>query len=97
MPSGFRGSRSRKSSVYRVDFLSAARKDLRRIKGPIRGRIIEAIDSLCSNPRPPGCRKLERQPFWRIRVQDYRVLYQILDDSLVITVIRVRHRRDVYR
>ena len=83
--------------MYRVEFVPAALRDLRRIKGPVKGRIITTIDSLRTNPRPPGCRKLETQPFWRIRVQDYRIVYQIFDDRLLVTVIRVRHRGDVYR
>ena len=83
--------------MYRVDFVPAARRELKRIKDPLRTRIIATIDALCANPRPPRCRKLEGQPYWRIRVQDYRIIYQILDDRLLVTVIRVRHRRSVYR
>lgn len=83
--------------MYRVDFLPAAQRDLKRIQGPLRARLVATIDSLRADPRPPGCRKLQGQPFWRIRVQDYRIIYQILDDQLLVTVIRVRHRRYVYR
>ena len=83
--------------VYRIDFVPAAQRDLKRIKDPLRARSIAKIDALCANPRPPGCRKLEGQPYWRIRGQDYRIIYQMLDDRLLVTVIRVRHRRSVYR
>ena len=82
--------------MYRIDFVPAAQRDLRRIKDPLKGRIITAIDSLRTNPRPQRCRKLADQPYWRIRVQDYRIVYQVLDDRLLVTVIRVRHRREVY-
>ena len=62
------------------------------------GRVITAIRSLASDPRPPGSRKLTgSKSDWRIRVGDYRVLYEIADAVRVIRVNRVRHRRDVYR
>ena len=57
-----------------------------------------AIRGLAANPRPPRCRKLTgSQNDWRIRVGDYRVVYEIADDIRVVRVNRVRHRREVYR
>ena len=55
-----------------------------------------AIDSLADVPRPAGCKKLTDRPAWRIRVRDYRVLYEIDDRVIRVTVIEVGHRRDVY-
>ncbi|MDX2055276.1 MAG: type II toxin-antitoxin system RelE/ParE family toxin [Polyangiaceae bacterium] len=54
-------------------------------------------DSLADEPRPSGAKKLVESDYWRVRVGDYRVVYSIEDSVLVILVIRVGHRRDVYR
>ncbi len=55
------------------------------------------LRALAEDPRPRGCKKLAgREDIWRVRVGDYRVLYQILDDALLVLVVRVRHRKDVY-
>ena len=60
--------------------------------------MIVAIQALAQNPRPPGCRKLTgSKNDWRIRVGDYRVVYEIADEIRVVRVNRVRHRREVYR
>jgi mRNA interferase RelE/StbE len=85
-------------SAYRVLLERAAERDLTRLSSEIHGRVIAAIQGLAKNPRPPGCRKLagcERD--WRIRVGDYRVIYEIADEIRVVRVNRARHRRDVYR
>lgn len=84
--------------MYRVLLERAAEKDLRKLSPDIHDRIITAIRGLAANPRPPGCRKLVgSKNDWRIRVGDYRVLYEIADAIRVVRVNRVRHRRDVYR
>ena len=84
--------------MYRVFLERAAEKDLRRLSPDIHDRIIRAIQGLVRNPRPPGCRKLTgTENDWRIRVGDYRVVYDIDDTTRVIRVNRVRHRREVYR
>jgi mRNA interferase RelE/StbE len=64
---------------------------------PLRRRIMQAIGKLVSNPRPSGCKKLKGMEAWRIRVGDYRVIYEIHDDVLIVLVVRVAHRRDVYK
>ena len=84
--------------MYRVLLERAAEKDLRKLPPNIHDRIIAAIRGLAANPRPPGCRKLVgSKNDWRIRVGDYRVLYEIADAIRVVRVNRVRHRRDAYR
>jgi len=60
-----------------------------------RRRILDAIDRLARDPRPPGSRKLTNSPLWRIRVTDHRVIYSI-DDAAVVVVLRVAHRTRVY-
>ena len=84
--------------MYRVLLEGAAEKDLRRLSPDIHDRVIAAIQGLASNPRPPGCRKLAGSKHdWRIRVGDYRVIYEIADEIRIVRVNRVRHRRDAYR
>ena len=84
--------------MYRVFLLRAAERDLNRLSAKLFDRIIAAIQALASNPRPPGCRKLTGSDNdWRIRVGDYRVVYEINDLSRQIRVNPVRHRREVHR
>ncbi len=61
-------------------------------------RLRQAIDNLCRDPRPPGCLKMQGgQELYRIRVGDYRVIYEIQDSVLVVLVVRIGNRREVYR
>jgi mRNA interferase RelE/StbE len=84
--------------VYRLEITRAAARQLDRIERPTAIRLEAAIRTLAQNPRPAGCAKLAgRDNTWRIRVGDYRVVYEIHDDVLVVVVIRVAHRREVYR
>ena len=84
--------------MYRVLLERSAEKDLARLASEVHDRIIAAIQALARNPRPPGCRKLTgSKNDWRIRVGDYRVIYEITDEIRVVRVNRVRHRREVYR
>ncbi|HEY8748599.1 MAG TPA: type II toxin-antitoxin system RelE/ParE family toxin [Tepidisphaeraceae bacterium] len=83
---------------YQVLLERLAERGLRRLSAAIHERVIEAIRSLAKDPRPSGCRKLAgTKNDWRIRVGDYRVVYEIADAVRVVRVHRVRHRRDVYR
>ena len=84
--------------MYRVLLERGAEKDLARLSSEIHQRVIAPIQALATNPRPPGCRKLAgSRNDWRIRVGDYRVVYEIADEIRVVRVNRVRHRREVYR
>ena len=84
--------------MYRVFLERAAEKDLKRLSPKLHNRIISAIQKLAKNPRPPGCRKLTgTEADWRVRLGDYRVIYEIDDDAGVLRINRVRHRRDAYR
>jgi len=84
--------------MYRVLLERAAEKDLSRLSTGMHDRVIIAIQRLAKNPRPTGCRKLAgTDNDWRIRVGDYRVIYEIADDIRVVRVNRVRHRGEVYR
>lgn len=75
-----------------------AERDLKRVPTGEFDRIIRAIRALAEEPRPTGCRKIEgSKNDWRIRVGDYRVVYEIDDSAQAIRVMRVRHRSEVYR
>lgn len=82
---------------YTVLIAPAARRDLKRIRGTARRRIAEAIDQLADDPRPHGSSKLAGpDDLYRVRVGDYRIIYKIEDDRLLVIVARVGHRRDIY-
>lgn len=83
---------------WRVELTKSAAKDLRGIDRQWIPRILAVIESLETEPRPVGCRKLVgSEHTYRVRVGDYRVIYEIQDERLIILVVRIRHRRDVYR
>jgi mRNA interferase RelE/StbE len=85
-------------SNYRIDIKSIAAKALADLSAADQRRIAAKIDTLAANPRPEGSRKLAGvEDLYRIRSGDYRVIYQILDRQLVVLVIRIAHRREVYR
>jgi mRNA interferase RelE/StbE len=84
--------------AYRVELTPAAQRDLRSLDRPVLRRIDAKIRSLAEEPRPHGVEKLAGDSeVYRVRVGDYRILYQIDDAVLVVLVVRVRHRREVYR
>ena len=83
--------------AYRVEIRRQARKELARIEAEARQRIAQAIDALGDDPRPPGCKKLQGSPYWRIRVGVYRVIYQVEEGRLLVLVLEVGHRKEVYR
>ena len=84
--------------MYEVSLERAAERDLRRLSAKIFGRIIPEIRALGKNPRPHGCRKITgSKSDWRIRIGDYRVIYEIDDNSNIVRVMRIRHRRQAYR
>lgn len=83
---------------YRVEISGAAERQLKRMRDRrAYERVRDAIRQLGSDPRPHGARKLSGQEAWRIRVGEIRIIYTIEDDVLVVSVIRVGHRSDVYR
>ncbi len=82
---------------YSIFFRKSVAKDHRSIPKKDVQRILNAIQSLADNPRPPQSAKLSGEEKYRLRSGVYRVLYQIHDDRLVVYVVRVRHRREAYR
>ena len=85
-------------AIYKIEWKRSALKELEKLPRPMISKVVSAVDNLSSNPFPPGVRKLVgTEDIYRIRVGDYRVLYNIIENKLVIEIIRVRHRKDVYR
>lgn len=82
---------------FRVEFTTAAARQIKKLPRPHRDRILDAIDDLGDDPRPHGAKKLVGESSaWRIRIGDYRVIYDVLDDELIVLVVRAAHRREVY-
>lgn len=82
---------------YKITFKRSVAKDLRSVPRRDVKRILKRIDALAENPRGEGCIKLSGLDRYRIRLSLYRVVYEIIDDRLVITVVRVGHRSSVYK
>ena len=82
---------------YRLLIKSSTGKDFEALPKHDRRRIVATITSLSSDPRPPGCEKLSGHDQYRIRQGNYRILYEIQDMDRVVVVVKVGHRRDVYR
>ena len=82
---------------YTVRILRRAQRAMAALPQPDFERIRDAIYSLADDPRPPGCTKLTGREAWRIRVGQYRVIYEIDDSNRVVTVLDVGHRREIYR
>lgn len=83
--------------IYRVEISRRAAKAVTGLDKPLRRRILTAIESLSGNPRPDGCKKLVGRETWRIRVGDYRVVYEIHDEVLLVLVVDAPHCREIYR
>ncbi len=82
---------------YRLIFRKSVAKDLRPIPKRDVARILKRIEALAGNPRPEGCEKLSGQERFRVRQGVYRIIYEIKDKELIVTVVKVGHRRSVYK
>jgi len=83
---------------YRIEIKNSAAKSLKKITKADRIRIVEKIDSFADNLPNPETTKLKgNNPFHRVRVGDYRIVYEIQEDILVILVVKIGHRKDIYR
>ncbi|WP_444962760.1 type II toxin-antitoxin system RelE family toxin [Nocardiopsis sp. M1B1] len=83
-------------SRYAIEIKASARKELRKLDGSVRKRIVEAVADLADDPRPDGCKKLKARDGYRIRVGGYRVVYTIDDGQITVVVVKVDARGDVY-
>jgi mRNA interferase RelE/StbE len=82
---------------YSIEIKKSAAKEIEKLPVPILKKVMQKITSLSENPRPNGCKKLTADEKYRIRVGEYRILYSIEDALLIIFVVKVSHRKDVYR
>ncbi len=82
---------------YKIYFKASVEKDLRSISKKDLKKILTCIEALAKNPRPPGHEKLTGQEKYRIRQGNYRIVYSIQDKELTIWVVKVGHRKDIYR
>lgn len=83
--------------TWTVQFETAAKKQLLGLDSGLQRRIMSKLETLKANPRGSGAIKLSGFPFWRVRVGDYRIIYDIFDQQLIVSVIKIGHRRDIYR
>ena len=83
---------------YRILVKTSAAKEIEKISNRNdRRRVVSRIQSLANEPRPSGCEKLSGQDRYRVRQGVYRIVYSVEDDRLIVHVVKVGHRRDVYR
>ena len=82
---------------YSLFIKPSAAKEIEAVPKPDRRRIVSKIMSLSSDPRPPDCEKLSGHDQYRIRQGNYRILYEIHDVKLIVVIVKIGHRRDVYR
>lgn len=84
--------------AYFIEIKRSAQKELSQLPKPVAEKIVTQIRGLADNPRPNGCKKLVgTEHSYRIRVSDYRVVYSIFDQRLIIQVVKIGHRKDVYQ
>ncbi len=83
---------------FRIEWKNSTLKELQKLPRQIVTRVVAAVDDLSANPYPHGVRKLVgSEHTYRIRVGDYRVIYDVFENSLIIEIVRVRHRKDIYK
>jgi len=82
---------------FEIEFRASVEKELRKIPQKDQIRILQSIAQLSENPRPPSSKKLSGQERYRLRRGKYRILYEIHDQRLLIVIVKIGHRRDVYK
>ncbi|MDC0834298.1 RelE/StbE replicon stabilization toxin [Geitlerinema sp. FC II] len=83
---------------YIVELKAAPQRQLKKLEKPIRNRILKKLEALAIDPRPLGVKKLSgEEETYRVRVGDYRIIYQIFDRILRVSVIQIGHRREIYK
>ena len=82
---------------YKVYIKPSAVKEIESLPKKDRSRVVQKIKGLAADPRPPGCEKLTGEEKYRIRQGRYRIVYSITDKELIVIVVKVGHRRDIYK
>lgn len=83
--------------MYEITILRRALRDIQNLPHEYARLVVEHVDGFAQNPRPPGAKKLKERSDYSLRVGVYRILYEIDDERMTVTVYRVRHRREAYR
>ncbi len=96
-PQGDASPKEGKSRTYRVDLRRKAQGSLDKLPEGDFDAVLSAVQDLANSPRPKGVEKIKAAGLWRVRQGDYRVVYDIDDKQKVVTVVRIGHRREVYR
>ncbi len=83
--------------MYKLSIKPSATKDVERLSPPLIARVVKEMRALADTPRPPGCKKLkDGDREWRVRVGDYRIIYKIDDENMLVDITKVGHRSSVY-
>lgn len=83
---------------YLIQVLPAAEKELKKLPAEVQRKLSKKIDGLAANPRPEGCEKIKGRDYtYRVRVGDYRIIYEVYDKRLVVLIVDAGHRREIYR
>ncbi len=82
---------------YSIEIKKSAAKEIEKLPKTMMLRVLKKIKGLSSEPRPVGCKKLSGDEKYRIRIGNYRILYSIEDEILVVYVVKVGHRREIYK
>jgi mRNA interferase RelE/StbE len=82
---------------YHIEFSPVARKTFLKLPRQLQQRILQKINILTTNPRPADCKKLQNSENYRIRIGEWRIIYRVEDNILLITLLKIGHRREVYR
>ncbi len=85
-------------ACYKIEWRPSAKRELKKLEKPLISKLIGVIDELGKNPFPLGCKKLvSTEHTYRIRMGDYRIVYSVFQDQLIVEIIKVGHRREVYK
>jgi len=82
---------------YSVRLKPSADRALSKLARDVQARILDKLEQLAANPFPAGVEKMQEEPGYRVRVGDYRIVYDVLHHELIVFVIRIGHRREIYR
>jgi len=83
---------------YKIEWKQSAQKELKKLQKKTISRILQSVETLSDNPYPPGSRKLHgAECTYRLRVGDYRIIYSVYSDIVTIEIVRIGHRKEIYR